>query len=576
MSRSFGSRALVGLALVAVAGCGGGTGAGGATTTPGERAASPSWTSDHGDALSVRMRELATRLAGAGLTPGPLDGRGFLAGGGVDTVGLDVPAHSCLTIVALSSTGVRDLDATLFSPEGDTLAEDVEPDPHPTIQVCGGDAPRRVYYSLRAYEGAGAYLFASFAGPRAGFDAAAGVIGGRPGVAGVTQEEVEDDSRQREFANGVARRGFEPGRDATDVRLVSGQAVRVPLSVRGARCYTVAGFPAGGVANVDLRVLDDLGNEVARDVARTPDASVQFCVEQDADWSVEVRSVAGAGAARVAFYEAPVATVGGSSGLWLGERTSASRWSDPLARAVATALEQARATGWPAPREVTHGRLLQGEAVAHELTLASGRCSLVVVTGGRGLGQLAVRVVDPQGRTLARREESSQSVAARVCTASALRVRVEVVARRGAGDWALHTSTRSLPAAESGLDALSQGAVLDAEDDATRAGWSALAGSTRPVGERSQTIAPSADAGDVQIARGECLRVALVAGSVDASLELKLVGEGGRPIASAAGRVAEVQHCAPADRAARVHVEARTRSGDTPAAVRFWRRARAD
>ena len=459
------SRALLVLLLC---GCGASTGrveTGGASGEP------PPFMQDESDPVATEMRRIAAQMEEAGLELGPVHGGGFLTQREQRTEEIHVPAGTCLTIVALAARGVRDIDATLFAPAGDVLAEDIEPDAHPTIQVCGGDEGRRLYYGLLAYDGAGTFLYASFAGDRESFDHAARILGGRPGVVSPGTERGDQDVRLRELATGVARRGFRAHGEPMPVPLAHDQRVRLPLAVERGHCYTVAAFSIQGLGDVNLRILDELDRELAADASEAPDASAQICVDRDAVLAVEVHARRGEGEARVAFFEAGDSSAGGPSGLWLGDRASARIATAPLDEAVRADLDAARARGWRSAQRRAGGSLAPGEATTLTLRLDRG-CNLLVASGGRGIGKLALRVSSPAGDLLADPLPSGPSVDARVCVDAPTEATALVVARRGAGEWALHVlSGRAAEGLPSEAHARARGGILRALDDAAAESW---------------------------------------------------------------------------------------------------------
>jgi len=519
----------------------------------------PRWVHESNDSLAARMRGIARRMQQAHLTIGPLEGRGFLAGGEADTLPLDLPPDTCASVVALASPGIQDLDATLYAPEGEMLAEDVEPDAHPTVQVCAGPDGRHLYYMLRAYDGAGAYLFAAFVGPRRSFETAARILGGRPGVAGDTATDVEFDTRVRDFGLGVERRGFRSMGDPRHVQLAQAQRVRVGLQVSAGSCYTVAAFATPpGLGDVDVRVIDALGVEVARDVSPTPDASTQFCSNRDDEFAIEVAAARGQGETTVTMYKGAVAVVGGASGLWLGSRSDALLSALPIEEALGRDLASARELGYETPRTVARGILVQGEAVSHEVGLARGRCSIVVASGGRGVGKLAVRVVDQDGHVLAvgetrpARPTAAANVA--VCAHAQARAHVEVIARVGGGAYAVTTLSRARPTDLTTADRDDEAsALVDALDRARSDGWAA-----RDAAHAIERV-PLTGAAPVErrlrLSAGRCVRASLVAAAAGGSRAPSAAGfgvegalaRGGHVITRDAGRAAEVSACVTAD-----------------------------
>jgi hypothetical protein len=430
-----------------------------------------SWQRDGNDPVGQRMQELWRRLEGAGLTMDGPSGRGFLTAREQQTEELVVPTGRCATIVAMTSRGIRDLDATLFAPSGDVLAEDVEPDAHPTIQVCASsEGPRRLYYSLNAYDGAGSYLYVAFLGDRHSFVNAATIIGGQPGVVSDGDSQSDQDVRLHELTQGVSRRGFRPLGTPLPVPLVPEQRVRLPLRTEMGTCYTVMALGMPGLDDLNLRVLSDDGQELARDVSPSRDASVQLCAQRAADFAVEVHAAGGQGQARVAFFSGEQSRVGGESGLWLGERQSGRRAEGPVEDATDALVAVATRRGWRRGTSVV-GALRSGGAVRRQIALPGGRCSLVLATGGRGIGRLLLRVVDRDGHTLVERGGDSSWAAARVCSDRPMEVNAEIVSRRGEGRFSLTQLTKSPPPDVAGLDAVAGGAVLDALEEAEAAGF---------------------------------------------------------------------------------------------------------
>jgi hypothetical protein len=253
--------------------------------------------------------------------------------------------------------------------------------------------------------------------------------------------------------------------------IAEGQRIRVPLPTTPARCYTVVSLAGPTIEDLNLLVVDELGAEVARDVSDSSDARVQLCADRSADFAAEVHAVRGGGDARIAIFAGEEREVGSTSGLWLGERAMGARSPLPIADAVRADLDGARASGWAEPRRTAGGSLVGGQAVAHSLSLPANRCSLVVATGGRGVGRLFLRVVDAEGHPLAMRGGHAASATARLCSEAGTRVSAQVVARRGEGEYALHVLEKPIDADLGDLPAEDRGALLDAIDDARARGF---------------------------------------------------------------------------------------------------------
>ncbi|RLB55951.1 MAG: hypothetical protein DRJ42_04805 [Deltaproteobacteria bacterium] len=479
------------------------------------------------------MQDIGRRLAEAGWAPGGPTAQGFLTARQQETMAITIPRGRCATVIAITSRGIRDLDATLFAPSGDVLAEDVEPDAHPTVQVCADpDADRRLYYSLTAYEGIGTFIYASFLGPRGGFGAAAAVVGGQPGVASAGAGEGGRDVRMHGWVEGVARRGFSPEGSPIPVILSNDQRVRVPLGIETGRCYTIIALSGPGLPNVDLRVLDDAGENVVVDVSPSGDASVQLCATRTADYAAEVHAVIGRGEAQVAIFSAAEARVGGSSGLWLGERQDGRRTDRDVEEVRRASADAATAAGW---RELTRvaGELRSGGASLNRLTLPAGRCSLIVADGGRGLGRLVLRVTDRAGHTLTERGGARSSARARLCPDAPIDVSVSLISRRGEGRFALTHFAKEVPAELEAVAEGARGSFLDAVEDASVDAY-------RLVERRAVAAGPVPSIGE----GSACVRWAAVAHDGQSPVTLTLY-RGEDTIDQGAGILATVASCAP-------------------------------
>ena len=186
------------------------------------------------DELAVQMRAIAQQLGAAGLEADRQEFRGFLTTGARTTHKFNLPARGCATLIAIASRGVHDMDAALYSPEGDVLAVDTQPDAHPTMQVCNGDEARTIYYALQVYEGAGSFVIGMFMGEQATLERAAKVLGARPTIARLGHGEA----RRLGPRHRVQRRAAAPrlragaGADAGAARERSGHARRAAGQAR--------------------------------------------------------------------------------------------------------------------------------------------------------------------------------------------------------------------------------------------------------------------------------------------------------------------------------------------------------
>jgi len=438
------------------------------STYGGAQTGSQTWrTSD--DELSLTMRAIGKQLESAGLAPSRDSFRGFLTTGARTTHKVHVEANSCATLIALASRGVHDMDAALYSPEGDLLAVDSQPDAHPTMQVCTGAEARVLYYALQVYEGAGSFVVATFVGPQDTLETAAKLLGTRPALARLGTPEIDGPGRVAAFREGLQRRGFEPLQAPMRVQLARDQDIRVPLRVTPGQCYTAAGFALDGLRDVDLRVLDDEGGEVARDESREEDASAQFCAGRRAEYAAELRGVDGTGVALLILFQAEAASIGGLSGLWLGERPLARASTAPLDEALAAVAQRSTRDGFKPGRALLTGRLGPGEAIAQPFALAAQRCARIYAVGGPGVRRFSLVAKDNTGQTLASAEGRADTTYVHVCSATARELDLQLHAAAGSGAFTLAVYEAALTTvapegADERVGAALQQAVMQARD----------------------------------------------------------------------------------------------------------------
>ncbi|MDH5674981.1 MAG: hypothetical protein OEZ06_22825 [Myxococcales bacterium] len=389
------------------------------------------------DELSMTMRKISEQLEAVGLEPARAEVRGFLVAGSRKTHRIRVPSHRCATLVAIASRGVRDLDAALYSPEGELLASDTQPDAHPTIQLCAGERVRDLYYMLQIYEGAGSFLMVPFLGPRSALAGAGKLLGGQPAVARLDGDDPEPLDRITAFRGGLQRRGFEPQDAPLDVALSGEQSVRISLRVEPGACYTAAAFGLEGLDHIQLRVVDDEGIEVARDEAPSDEVAAQFCADRRAEYAAEVRGQKGQGSTVFQVFRADTAVLGGVSGLWLGER--------PLTRAALHTLDEARAAvkaeatrdGFRRVREIEEGRITAGEVRRIPVEMPRGRCSRLHVVGGQGVRMLTVSARDADGIDVGQSSGDSLTTYLHVCSSDGRGLTLTLSSEGGGGRFAV-------------------------------------------------------------------------------------------------------------------------------------------
>ncbi|MCL2451040.1 MAG: hypothetical protein FWD17_19010, partial [Polyangiaceae bacterium] len=134
--------------------------------------------------LDPRFVAVHNTLSAMGLAQvGPIQ-EGTLAAGREVRVPLALPA-ACVTIVALGSEGIRDIDATLVDSRGAPLAHDTTSEPQAVLHPCL-DAADTYALVVRAASGAGSWVTATWAGGLAPAPSVSNAAGSAPAEANGT------------------------------------------------------------------------------------------------------------------------------------------------------------------------------------------------------------------------------------------------------------------------------------------------------------------------------------------------------------------------------------------------------
>jgi hypothetical protein len=282
------------------------------------------------DELRKSMEQLARSLRSQGFSAGKRSYAGFLLSGEHVTLAVPIEADSCVTLVALATDHVRDLDAALYAADGELLGSDTESNARPAIQACTESAAQ-VYYVMQLYEGSGSFLVVPFYGPRAKLTAAAAAIGGKVTFADLMPHRELLEDPLRSLTEGLRKRGYEPVGADRSFPIVQGERVRLTLPVESGSCYTLAAFGSEGVREIALRAMDEHGADLSVADEGQPQAATQLCAEHSAEYSLESLARAGQGQVTVLVYRTDVITAGGEAGLWLGHRPAHAERSTPSA-----------------------------------------------------------------------------------------------------------------------------------------------------------------------------------------------------------------------------------------------------
>ncbi len=258
------------------------------------------------DALSERLRGLSALLAPQGFRRGETQLSGFLPNGDRCSERLALPARSCVAFVALASAGMIDLDAGLYTREGEVLIEDDNTDARPILTVCTGESAREIYYTLHAYQGGGAYLVQSFVRPQEASDR------------GLPFDATSTRGAWSALANRLKARGFDEQGVPVSLALAQKGELRVALAVEVGHCYAFVADVEGTLEDGALKVIELSGRELARGVHDGGPLSLQFCAERTQDLALIISGQVG-GSLLLSRFVAREQNVGGARALWLGE-----------------------------------------------------------------------------------------------------------------------------------------------------------------------------------------------------------------------------------------------------------------
>jgi hypothetical protein len=309
------------------------------------------------------------------------------------------------------------------------------------------------------------------------------------------------------------------------IQLAQNQTIRVALRVEPGQCYTAAGFALDGIPNVNLRVLDEEGSEVARDSSEEQDAGAQFCAERRAEYATELRSPSGAGTALLLLFHVDAASIGGQSGLWLGERPLAQAAVAPLPEVIEQVAQRASQDGFKLARTLRTGQLGPGEVIAQTASLRAQRCARIAAVGGPGLRRMALAAVSTGGRILASAEGEPGTTYVHLCSMTAREISLQVHATAGSGPFALTTHEAPISAiVPSGADELLGAQLQQATREARDLGYHPL--EELKAGPRRLTLRGSEPLVIKLPADGaRCVRAYMISREPSARAQLVLAGK---------------------------------------------------
>jgi hypothetical protein len=95
--------------------------------------------------------------------------------------------------------------------------------------------------------------------------------------------------------------------------LPEGAEARIPVTLEGGECYTFVALGSSQVENLDLRVLDEDGDEITRDSTIDAQSAAQACPERSGEYRVVVRMTDGQGSYTATIWSGGARSAGGGS-----------------------------------------------------------------------------------------------------------------------------------------------------------------------------------------------------------------------------------------------------------------------
>jgi hypothetical protein len=377
------------------------------------------------DALTHRLAAYEAVLAARGFKRTDFSARGFLPPAERSTFAVQVAPRRCALFVAIASANMGDLDAALYGAGGRVIAEDEGGDARPVLSVCSADEPLALYYSVRAYQGAGAFVTRAYDRPVTSEDALAVLSGSGP-------------SPLFEQTRLLRKRGFEPDTEPVDLALHDGSPARMALHVNVGECYTLVAEGRDGLEALSMRLLDARERELAFGVGDAGLAALQYCAGEESDLGLELLAGRGQGTARVARFRGPQSAVGGARALWLGEPSPS-----PQAIGKAKSREELRALlarDQAALASVDTRALSQGHVLELAVPATAARCERFYLELAGGLSRATLRLEKGDGTLLGETEAGPEGSSLSLCEEPEAK-RAVVLGRAGFGEVTLVRAT---------------------------------------------------------------------------------------------------------------------------------------
>lgn len=503
------------------------------------------------------LGDLPARASRAGAGPLAIVTSGPLSEGERVGAFVEVPDGACLLAYGRASPAIEDIDLAAFAEEGNPLAIDERPDPHPTLLLCPPRA-ERIYVAVHAAAGQGLTVVAAQLVPRE-LAAAVGQAVEARGAAPRSPEAwpgLEEIVRTHRAAIGGRWEERRRVAMAVDSRAPS----FVGLTVEEGGCTDAIVTPDDDVAALEVELLDADGRLVARARGSSSVRTITVCSSVGIEGTLQIRPHVGRGLVAVV-----TATSRGESArealarpevAWLasGEPLEATR------AARERALGQA---GYAPPTWSQTGQLQLGRRLTLPVTLPSrgGGCARVDVVAGAPLSLVDAAAWDDAGSLLAT-GDGEGGAALFVCGKA--KARVDLGTRGRPGPFALTARPEAWqsraflahPLAASRMLSRAAGPGVFVHRGTPGAVHQAALESTKRFSYEA-SVAPST-----------CLAVYVGVEGEGTGLELRLFdGETGEELDRAHGQVSGGVRACAAEAARVVRVEARATAGKLAAII---------
>jgi hypothetical protein len=340
---------------------------------------------------------------------------------------VDIPQNACLLTYARASSSVEDIDVVVFAEEGNPIAADEGPDPHPTVLVCPPH-PDRVYVAVHAAAGEGLVALAAQIAPRERATEVSTKLGAR-GSRGEGTRSAEAwpglDERVRLHRTALGGRWEETKRVAVTADARSETLVTVAADAN--HCIDIMAVADDGVALLELELTDAEGRVIARAREGARERSILICTSAVLAGALHLRPHVGNGLAAVVVAKTPI-----------DEAADLSENAETAWYATTRSVEQAKKSldgelgraGYITGAPVGGGSLSLGRRLSLPLDPTPGACARVDVMAGSPLALFDARVWDDKGALVASGEGAAQ-VALWVCRSQKTQLELEARGRPG-------------------------------------------------------------------------------------------------------------------------------------------------